>query len=235
MENKYKKWYNSIICAAQNRVLDCYTETHHILPKSLGGTDKSENLIKLTAREHFICHILLTKITKGKDRIKMLHAVIMMKASNKLQNRYINSRLYEKMRIEFGKHQSKNMLGKDNPYYGKKHSIETRRKMSESKKGLHNNSWNTGLTKNTSEKLKNVGEKISSAKKGIPSPKKGKPGKPASAETKSKIKAAKSGKSYWWNNGIINQRGAESPGTEWKRGRLMSASLYASFCKKISD
>ena len=231
MENKYRKWYNSIICTAQNRVLDCYTETHHILPKSLGGTDNLENLVKLTAREHFICHMLLVKFIEEKDRNKMVRAVIMMKASNNLQDRYINSRLYEKMRIDFSREQSLKMSGKNNPYYGKKHSIETRRKMSESKKGLHNNSWNTGLTKDTSEKLKDVGEKISLAKKGVPSPKKGKPGKLASIETKSKMKAAKTGKSFWWNNGFINQRGAESPGAEWKRGRLMSASLYATFCK----
>lgn len=40
---------------------DCYCEKHHIIPKSLGGSDDQSNLIMLTAREHFIAHRLLLK------------------------------------------------------------------------------------------------------------------------------------------------------------------------------
>ena len=39
-----------------------YTEIHHIIPKCMGGTDDKSNLVKLTAREHYIAHKLLTKI-----------------------------------------------------------------------------------------------------------------------------------------------------------------------------
>lgn len=231
MKNKYEKWYNSIIHNAQNRTINDYVENHHIIPRSLGGSNKKDNIAKLTAREHFICHVLLAKFTVGKDRDKMIRAVIFMKSSNKEQMRYVNSRLYEQMRKKFQALQRENMIGENNHYYGKKHSEKSRQKISQSKKGKHNNSWNTGLTKDNSDKLLNVGNKISLAKKGVPSNKKGLPGKLASIETKLKMKKAKEGKSFWWNNGIINQRGAQSPGLEWKRGRLMSASLYASFCK----
>jgi hypothetical protein len=235
MENKYKKWYDNIIERAKNRILNCYTENHHIIPRSLGGNNKSDNLVKLTAREHFICHILLTKFTEGKNKHKMVRAVMIMKAENKQQNRYINSKLYESLKVLYAKNQSLSMSGEKNKFFGKKHSQQSKEKMSLSKKGKHNNSWNTGLNSSTSEKLKEVGKNISKAKKGKPSKRKGLPGIKASDESKEKMKLARKGNSYWWNNGEINRRCAVSPGNEWKRGRLFSPSLYSSFCKKIND
>jgi len=61
--NKYSRWYKNITESARNRVSDSYTEKHHILPWSLGGDNSADNLVALTAREHFICHWLLTKMT----------------------------------------------------------------------------------------------------------------------------------------------------------------------------
>ena len=63
----YKNIYYKIIENAKketengNRHVGYY-ERHHIQPKSLGGNNKKENLVKLTAREHFICHWLLVKM-----------------------------------------------------------------------------------------------------------------------------------------------------------------------------
>lgn len=66
LQNKYTKWYYAIILAALSRtVYDGYNERHHIIPKSLNGDNSVSNVVKLTVREHFICHILLTKITTG--------------------------------------------------------------------------------------------------------------------------------------------------------------------------
>lgn len=42
--------------------------THHILPKSLGGTDNADNLVRLTVREHFLAHFLLYKIDKKNNQ-----------------------------------------------------------------------------------------------------------------------------------------------------------------------
>lgn len=55
LDNKYNKWYRKITQNAKERFLKStvYVETHHIIPKSIGGQDDSENLVKLTAREHF--------------------------------------------------------------------------------------------------------------------------------------------------------------------------------------
>jgi phosphoglycolate phosphatase-like HAD superfamily hydrolase len=55
---------------ARNRVLDSYTERHHIIPRCIGGTDVKENLVDLTAREHFICHRLLVNIHPDNNKLK---------------------------------------------------------------------------------------------------------------------------------------------------------------------
>ena len=65
INNKYTKWYYQIIESAKNSNHSCYTEKHHIIPKSLGGTNNLSNIVSLTARQHFICHWLLTKMTDG--------------------------------------------------------------------------------------------------------------------------------------------------------------------------
>lgn len=76
LQNKYSHCYYSIIDRTKSRVLpkETYTETHHIVPRSLGGSDDQSNLVKLTAREHFICHLLLPKMTTGKNKTKMIYA-----------------------------------------------------------------------------------------------------------------------------------------------------------------
>jgi hypothetical protein len=80
-EGLYKKLYYSIVARARNRLREegIYYENHHIIPSSLGGTDDMENIVALTAREHFICHYLLTKITVEYDhKQKMIWAYYMM-------------------------------------------------------------------------------------------------------------------------------------------------------------
>lgn len=42
-----------------------YVERHHIIPKSRGGSNDPENLIKLTAEDHFFAHLLLAKMHGG--------------------------------------------------------------------------------------------------------------------------------------------------------------------------
>lgn len=51
-----------------------YYERHHIKPKSLGGNNEKDNLILLTAKEHFVAHLLLTKMFEGKAKISMYYA-----------------------------------------------------------------------------------------------------------------------------------------------------------------
>ena len=67
--NKYTRWYNNITEQAKTRTIDGYTEKHHIIPKCMGGNDDTKNLVKLTFREHYIAHWLLSKIYK--DNLKI--------------------------------------------------------------------------------------------------------------------------------------------------------------------
>lgn len=73
-KTRYYHIYFSIIYRAKSRPVFSPSEVHHIIPKCMGGTDDSENLARLTLREHFICHKLLTKITAGDHQRKMEHA-----------------------------------------------------------------------------------------------------------------------------------------------------------------
>ena len=111
-QNKYYKWYLNII---KNRlkcpVTEKYKEKHHILPKCIGGNDNKENIVNLSAREHFIVHYLLTKFIYGKDRHKLVlafHALSIWKNSNrKNKHKKINSRLYEYLKKEISEANSK--------------------------------------------------------------------------------------------------------------------------------
>ena len=214
MKNKYKKWYDAIVKNAQNRTLDSYSELHHIIPRSLGGSDDTRNLVSLTIREHFICHILLTKFTSGEDRNKMLYAVILMKGGNNKQPRYINSRLYETVKLSFTKNR-KTMTGEKNSFYGKKHSAETRAKMSASKKKLYGNGNHPHIGMKRSEEVK---RNISLARKGQPSPKKGLPGKQWTEETRAKMEK----RPYsWFTDGVKNIRADICP-IGFRKGRTFS-------------
>lgn len=132
--NKYEKWYKDITKRGQTRLIEMYTEMHHIIPRSLGGLNSKENITNLTAREHFICHWLLTKIYKnGEEHEKMIYALRLMRAENKNQFRYytkITARVYENLKIEYSKIQSENMIGVNNPMYGKTHSTEVKKQIS---------------------------------------------------------------------------------------------------------
>jgi len=135
--NKYEKWYTTITKNAKNRLLDNYTERHHIVPRSLGGPDDKQNLVDLTAREHFICHWLLTKMYTGEARSKMIYALNGMKRTNKEQQRYetpITSRVYARLKEEFGKTHSATMKGREPINKGKPMSEEQKAKIRATKK-----------------------------------------------------------------------------------------------------
>jgi hypothetical protein len=105
LHNKYTTWYNNIIQQAKTRSLSGYKERHHIVPKSLGGSDLQSNLVDLTAKEHFICHLLLTKMTHGKTKEKMVYAAWnMANQENSQQTRHkVRSRTYQYLRQQFSK------------------------------------------------------------------------------------------------------------------------------------
>ena len=136
--NKYQRWYQNITDRARMQTIQGYVERHHVIPRSLGGSDEPTNLVNLTAREHFICHWLLVKMTTGKDHHKMLNALRIMRAEKKGQQRYttkITARVYENIKQEYAKLQSKTFKGKGNGFYGKHHTPEAKAAISEKNKG----------------------------------------------------------------------------------------------------
>lgn len=81
IDSKYTNWYYSIVCRNKNVNKQIYTEKHHIIPKCMGGPNKKDNIVRLTAKEHFICHWILTKIC-----IDPIHKKKMFYALNRLSN-----------------------------------------------------------------------------------------------------------------------------------------------------
>jgi hypothetical protein len=104
IENKYTKIYYQIINRAIDRDLSGYSERHHIIPKSLGGSEENSNKIFLTAREHLLCHLLLTKMVIGEAIYKMHWALSFMQCGSKIFHSgrmKSTSRVYEQARLKF--------------------------------------------------------------------------------------------------------------------------------------
>lgn len=97
IENKYTSTYYAIINRARNTTYQGYTERHHIVPVSLGGTNDAANLVILSAREHYVCHKLLTKMVLGQAKFKMLEAFSYF-SNNTNRKLKFNSRQSEELR-----------------------------------------------------------------------------------------------------------------------------------------
>jgi len=58
----YQKIHNQIINRAKDRLLEDYSEKHHIIPRCVNGTNAKENLVYLTPEEHYVVRQLLVKM-----------------------------------------------------------------------------------------------------------------------------------------------------------------------------
>ena len=111
----YQRIYNQIIERAKSRQLEGYKEKHHILPKCLGGKDDKDNLVELTAREHFLCHMLLCEIYPNND--KLWYALFLMAIGKNRHSKTdpykISSRTYESLRLNFIKTAKKKIISEE--------------------------------------------------------------------------------------------------------------------------
>ena len=99
-DNKYTKWYMMIVSHPDKSAT--YFERHHIIPRSLGGANTKDNLVQLSARQHFVAHLLLTKMVDGKAKSKMCWALHRMAFSkNKHQTRVFTASEYDMARKIF--------------------------------------------------------------------------------------------------------------------------------------
>jgi hypothetical protein len=115
----YVRIYDAIIQKRKAMPYEGYTETHHILPRSLGGSNSPDNLVKLSAREHFICHYLLVKIhPDGPNHYKMIRAFLMMLVCGDNQDRYVPSRKYQMLKEKHSEYLAIAYSGSGNSQFG---------------------------------------------------------------------------------------------------------------------
>lgn len=178
----YKEEYFKIIEFRKNNTLsqDVYGENHHILPRSIFPQyikDK-DNIVRLSAEEHFKAHYYLWKFYKEelKDKVnarKMCFAFNCMKiVLSKCNNIDEMSKLYAEVREDFAKASSEMMKGKrlseetrrkiSIAGKGRHHTEETKKRISESKKGDKCYLYGKHLSEETKRKLsiahKNISE-----------------------------------------------------------------------------
>lgn len=181
----YKSIHDRIIDRARGRILEGYSEKHHIIPKCMGGADDDENLINLTAKEHLIVHLLLCKIYPN-----------------------VHGLGWAAWFMQYGSSKNKRVTGKEYDWIKKhmRHSDESKQKMSESAIAKFQNGYSHPMlgrehTEESKEKIRlaNTGykhskearEKMSRASTGRPGWNKGIPN---TDEQKSKISAALKGR-----------------------------------------
>jgi len=114
----YQKHYDKLIETRRNRGLKDgeYYEKHHIVMKSMGGTNDPSNMINLTAREHFLAHWLLWRIHRNRQTSYAFSTFTTMFSGKKHKNRpkITSSRAYAEAREVYSKMHSENMKGKLN-------------------------------------------------------------------------------------------------------------------------
>ena len=154
LSNKYAIWYHELIERAvkdaRKRSDEIYLESHHIIPKSLGGSNEKTNLVLLTTREHFVAHRLLVKITSGENRRKMCFALYRLTHSGGNLKRNFTSHQYDvakRLRI----------IAVKEAQTGRKRSQETKDKISASRQA--------NPIKFTDEYRENMRQKITGKKR----------------------------------------------------------------------
>lgn len=106
------------ICRVKNYTDSCITQSHHIIPKALGGTDDKSNLVRLSVEDHMLAHELFAKtFDKGSyEEFVNLSAINLLNKGIKTKEQLEQHRqLY---------------LGENNPFYDKTHTPETRARLS---------------------------------------------------------------------------------------------------------
>jgi hypothetical protein len=192
----YKKHYDALCDRARQRAIGGYFERHHVIPRCMGGANNKDNIVKLTPEEHYIAHQLLVKIYP--DNPGLVWAITCMTA-NWTGNR--SNKVFGWVRKQCAIASS----GENNPFYGKKHSDETKIKIQQSltgqSKAKGHDSPNYGKKHSDETKIK-----ISEANKGDNN---GFYGKNHSDEFKAKHSARMKGRNkgrHWRINSMTNKR-----------------------------
>lgn len=143
-----------------------YFERHHITPLSMGGNKsyglRSDNIVLLTAREHYLAHRMLWLIYRTREMGFAFHKMVF--SSSPLQKRRFDAKAYEAAKLAISQCQR----GENNPMYGKESPMKGKPNISKGKK-LAPRPYQTG--DNNQSKRQEVRDKISKANKGMYQPK----------------------------------------------------------------
>lgn len=211
-DTKYSRWYASIIDKAVARNLTRkeakarygYAESHHIMPKSLrlGGYRDKENIVMLSPKEHFVCHLLLARMDFGFEINKRLRYALfcMMNQLSEGRSYRFSSTLYSTAKQEFSENQSLHHWTQ---------TPEGRRRISERQKGRP---ANNAVREAASKRWKSVPKteehrrKISYSNKGV-----------SKTKTETWLDAASSGRFNWAASTICERCGGSFKSITFKR------------------
>jgi len=91
----YVKIYYQLIDRARHRILEGYIESHHVVPKCIGGSNSSDNLVDLTAKEHYMAHRLLTEMYPQSKELRYAFWMMCSMEAENQQRHKVSARVYE--------------------------------------------------------------------------------------------------------------------------------------------
>lgn len=144
-------------------------EIHYIIPRCMGGTNRPNNLVLLTAGEHLMAHTLLFR--ENKDNKKLLTALYLMSNEigiDELLKVVDNEEEFMKLVESIVQaRETYTVSGENNPMYHKHHTEKAKKAMSEKRKGKHCGKDNPHWGKRHTEEMK---RDLSLARKGGKNP-----------------------------------------------------------------
>lgn len=138
----YQKIYNSLVERARTRIINEFTETHHVVPRCLGGSNKKTNLVELTPEEHYVAHQLLVKLNPSNHALAKAAAMM-------IPNRPSN-KMYGWVRRRFAIAKSIEQSGKGNSQFGSRWAHNPLTKENKKIRGPLQEGWEYGKYKEPS-------------------------------------------------------------------------------------
>jgi hypothetical protein len=109
----YREQYNRLIERASGRRTSGYAETHHIIPRCMGGDDSWQNKVRLWPEEHFIAHVLL-KMMHPNNR-KICYAIDMMSDYGRMNHEDYGRRQRRQNTNEYWRDANQYSITRDRP------------------------------------------------------------------------------------------------------------------------
>lgn len=188
----YAAHYDRLIARARSRVMEGYRERHHVLPKCMGGGNEPENLVELTAEEHYVAHQLLVKMYPRHGGLAW--------SALRLAKHAVNHRAYGwlRRRYSLSKRSKEHCANIGRAQLGRPTSPETRANMSVAKRGIPQSVETRAKISASLRGNMNSRGRVRSVetRARMSAAHRGKTMGPLSLETRAKIAAAKKGKKH---------------------------------------